>query len=69
MIVTTFDFYRAAKVSHFDAVEGLKKEENWEEAIEKAISLSGENGTVIITGSLYFISKVVNWDRFHTKKA
>lgn len=69
MIVTTFDFYRAAKLSHFEEGKDFEKEENWQKAIEKAIDLAEENGTVIITGSLYFISNVINWDRFHTKKA
>jgi dihydrofolate synthase/folylpolyglutamate synthase len=31
---------------------------DWKEAIKTAIQKAGENGTVVITGSLYFISAV-----------
>lgn len=59
MIVTTFDFYRAADLSQLMTEPGLITKEDWKEAITLAVSLAGSSGTVMITGSLYFISEVI----------
>ncbi|MCF0111422.1 MAG: folylpolyglutamate synthase/dihydrofolate synthase, partial [Erysipelotrichaceae bacterium] len=59
VIVTEFAFYRAKKAQDLAKDYPVKVMENWEEAIETA--LNNNPGTVIITGSLYFISDVRLW--------
>ena len=54
MIVTQFDFYRVAKA--VDIATDQEVIEDYEKAIEKAIAMD-EKGTVLICGSLYFISE------------
>ena len=49
--------YRADTAAHL-AVEGTVIEEDWQKALQRAEEDAGENGTVIISGSLYFISIV-----------
>lgn len=56
VIVTEFEFYRAASLEMLRHGNVLAIQDN-HEAIEKGIALS-LNGTCLITGSLYFISQV-----------
>lgn len=56
LILTEFDFYRALKVD--DLPCDVLKIKDWKNAIETAQSKAQE-GTVLITGSLYFISEVM----------
>lgn len=56
VIVTEFDFYRAASLDKLSHGNVLAIQNN-HEAIQKGIDLS-QNGTCLITGSLYFISQV-----------
>ncbi|MBQ6452485.1 MAG: bifunctional folylpolyglutamate synthase/dihydrofolate synthase [Solobacterium sp.] len=57
LYVTQFTMYRADTAAHL-AVEGTVIEEDWQKALQRAEEDAGENGTVIISGSLYFISIV-----------
>ena len=56
VIVTEFDFYRAASLDILNHGHVLAIKNN-HEAIAKGIELSS-GGTCLITGSLYFISQV-----------
>lgn len=56
VIVTEFDFYRAASLDKLTHGNVIALQDN-REAILKAIEMSS-NGTCLITGSLYFISQV-----------
>ena len=56
VIVTEFEFYRAASLEMLRHGNVLAIQDN-HEAIRKGIALS-LNGTCLITGSLYFISQV-----------
>jgi dihydrofolate synthase/folylpolyglutamate synthase len=56
LIVTAFDYYRADTVDDLVSQHGVI-ENDWHIAIEKAKQFAKE-GTVVITGSLYFISTV-----------
>lgn len=60
LILTEFDFYRAMKVADFKCAESTEKISDWKYAIEKARE-STQTGTVLITGSLYFISEVMTY--------
>ncbi len=53
--VCEFDFYRAQKAELLAGFYPVKIEKDWKKAIEDAFL---HRGTVFITGSLYFISKV-----------
>ena len=59
MIGTTFDFYRAADLLRIAEEPGLVLESDWHQAICRAQQAAGKEGTVLVTGSLYFISEVV----------
>lgn len=56
-ILTEFDFYRAMHVDDLVLSYPVKKEKDWKQAIKMA--QSKKEGTVLITGSLYFISEVM----------
>ncbi len=56
LIVTAFDYYRADTTDDLVSEHGVI-ENDWHTAIEKAKRFAQE-GTVVITGSLYFISTV-----------
>jgi dihydrofolate synthase/folylpolyglutamate synthase len=56
LIVTAFDYYRADTADDLVSQHGVI-ENDWHIAIEKAKQFAKE-GTVVITGSLYFISTV-----------
>ncbi|MBO9130511.1 folylpolyglutamate synthase/dihydrofolate synthase family protein [Bacillus sp. 165] len=61
MIFTTFDFPRAVSakmLSTYGQLENKEVFEDWKEGIVETIDNLGENETLIITGSLYFISEV-----------
>ena len=55
LYVTQFAMYRADTAAHL-AVEGTVIEEDWQKALQRAEEDAGANGTVVISGSLYFIS-------------
>lgn len=55
LIVTEFDFYRAASAKELSEGLNVTVVEDYKEAIDKGISLK-EKGTLLVTGSLYFIS-------------
>ena len=55
VITTEFSHYRADQAAHLGGSSTIP---DWKEAITKAVSLAGENGTAVITGSLYFIASV-----------
>ena len=55
VITTEFSHYRADQAAHLGGGNTIP---DWKEAIAKAVSLAGENGTAVITGSLYFIASV-----------
>ncbi len=57
LLVTQFAMYRADSAEALAAYGGEVRE-NWKEAIDEGVSLAGENGSVVIAGSLYFISTV-----------
>lgn len=57
-ILTEFDFYRAMHVDDLVLSYPVYKVKDWKKAIE--IAQSKKDGTVLITGSLYFISDVMN---------
>ncbi len=57
LIVTEFDMYRADRAQTY-LVDGAQLVTDWKEAIARAKEYAGKDGTVIITGSLYFISIV-----------
>ena len=57
-ILTEFDFYRAMHVDDLVLSYPVYKVKDWKKAIE--IAQSKKDGTVLITGSLYFISEVMN---------
>lgn len=57
LIVTTFDFYRAQTAEKLKIKENIISFEDYTEAINKGKELS-KDGTLVITGSLYFISEV-----------
>ena len=58
LILTEFDFYRAMPVSMIQTDISCLKIKDWHQAIETA-QKKAESGTVLITGSLYFISEVM----------
>ena len=55
LIITEFDFYRAAKAEELNEGFGVSTYKDFREAINKGLELK-ENGTLLVTGSLYFIS-------------
>ena len=57
LIVTEFEMYRADHAKELSGGHG-RVIANWHEAIEAAEESAGKNGTVVITGSLYFVSTV-----------
>lgn len=59
MIITSFDFYRAAKAEMLNTERGLTVQSDFKKAIETACNKTKKQGTVLITGSLYFISEVI----------
>lgn len=65
MIITEFDFYRAATTETLNEEAKLIAMKDWREAIQFAESKVKNEGTVIITGSLYFISDVVSYYQKH----
>lgn len=67
MIITTFDFYRAADVEMLNTEKGLQIQADWKKAIEFACNKAKDKGTVLITGSLYFISEVVAYFKKNEK--
>ncbi|WP_202410037.1 bifunctional folylpolyglutamate synthase/dihydrofolate synthase [Halobacillus litoralis] len=59
--MTTFDFPRALKgreLAEYSEITETKAVEDYVQAIREASSNVGEDGVLLITGSLYFISKV-----------
>lgn len=60
-ILTEFDFYRAMHVDDFVSDNPIHSVKDWKKAIEMA--QSKKEGTVLITGSLYFISEVMAYFR------
>ena len=61
MIITQFDFYRAATATMLNTQSGLIVMEDWKQAIELACQKAGKQGSVVVTGSLYFISEIVEF--------
>ena len=59
-IVTEFSMYRADTAEHLAEHGGLVISD-WHEAIRTAVRRAGQNGSVLICGSLYFISDVRGW--------
>ena len=59
-IVTEFTMYRADTAEHL-AAHGGTVITDWHEAIRTAARKAGQNGSVLICGSLYFISDVRAW--------
>lgn len=59
IIVTEFDFYRAQSAHKLAYKEHYQVITDYELAIKEAIN-HNENGTVMVCGSLYFISQVYN---------
>ncbi|MBR4455139.1 MAG: hypothetical protein IKS32_02830 [Solobacterium sp.] len=57
VIVTEFSNYRAADAASL----GGCIVKDWRKAVEEACALAGETGTVLVSGSLYFISEVRNY--------
>lgn len=57
VIVTEFDFYRAASAQELARNHRVEVITDYHEAIRKGLELKQE-GTLVITGSLYFISEV-----------
>ena len=57
VIVTEFEFYRAASLEHLMVNNQVTAIRNPQEAISYALRQS-QKGTCLITGSLYFISDV-----------
>lgn len=57
VIVTHFDFYRASSIENLAKAYPVLKIEDPKEAILKGLELS-KKGSLVITGSLYFISQV-----------
>ena len=57
LIITKFGYYRADSAGHLAGSAG-EVIEDWKEAIDEAVRCSGKNGSVVIAGSLYFISLV-----------
>jgi dihydrofolate synthase/folylpolyglutamate synthase len=55
LIVTSFANARADSLEDL-SVEGAEVIEDWQKAVSTAVRECPENGTVVITGSLYFIS-------------
>lgn len=55
LIVTEFDFYRAARAEELAKNHNVTIIQNYKDAIDFGIKNKGE-GTLIVTGSLYFIS-------------
>ena len=60
MIITQFDYYRAQTGEKLKIQDSLLVE-NWKEAIETAMKHATEQGSVVVTGSLYFISQARKW--------
>lgn len=60
LIITQFDYYRAAAAENLQ-VTGSQRIDDWKTAVYAGRSLSGKQGSLIITGSLYFISEVRAW--------
>ena len=56
LYITRFEFYRADTVAGL-SVDGAETVDDWQEAIQKAVSFAAD-GSTLITGSLYFISVV-----------
>lgn len=59
LIITHFDNSRADTLADL-YVPGAVTEEDWHQAIRKALDMA-EDGTVLITGSLYFVSLARAW--------
>lgn len=57
LIVTTFDFYRAQSEDQLQLFDDIMAYQDYHEALAKGRELA-KDGTLIITGSLYFISEV-----------
>ncbi len=57
LIITQFAMYRADSAEHLAGSTG-EVIGDWREAITEAVRAAGKNGSVIIAGSLYFISLV-----------
>ncbi|MDR1794962.1 MAG: bifunctional folylpolyglutamate synthase/dihydrofolate synthase [Erysipelotrichaceae bacterium] len=66
VIVTQFEFYRAQSAKDLAAGVDVIIEPDYEKAIQKALDQSPE-GTVAVTGSLYFISEV-RWKFLENEK-
>lgn len=60
LIITQFDYYRAASAENVQAA-GSRQIDDWKTAVHTGQSLSEGQGSLIITGSLYFISEVRAW--------
>lgn len=58
VIVTQFDFYRVKSCEELQINKNIECIKDKMIAIKKGMSLVGKNGTLIICGSLYFISEV-----------
>ena len=60
LIITQFDYFRAQTGVQL-VIEGSELIEDWKTAVRTARDKAGAEGTVVITGSLYFISEVRAW--------
>ena len=60
LIITQFDYFRAQTGAQL-MIEGSELIEDWKTAVRTARNKAGAEGTVVITGSLYFISEVRAW--------
>ncbi|WP_173011309.1 bifunctional folylpolyglutamate synthase/dihydrofolate synthase [Holdemania massiliensis] len=60
LIITQFDYFRA-QTGKALTIEGSELIEDWKTAILSAKQRAQPEGTVVITGSLYFISEVRAW--------
>ena len=60
LILTSFDYPRAARIEDLNKVmlENGTVTNYWQEALVESLNEMDENGVLIVTGSLYFISEV-----------
>ena len=60
LIISQFDYFRAQRGAQL-MIEGSELIEDWKTAVRTARNKAGAGGTLVITGSLYFISEVRAW--------
>ncbi|WP_423363237.1 bifunctional folylpolyglutamate synthase/dihydrofolate synthase [Mycoplasma sp. P36-A1] len=61
LVLTTFDFYRAANFEQLDPNNKYKHINNYEIYIDDMITKMQQDDMLIITGSLYFITEIRNY--------